>query len=93
MKKVGFIMKNIKKVNGREYEYFYLRRSDRIKGAFKDGKYPKKQINIYNFGNRNKAISQLVEWEHDINEMPEKLREMGYSLEDVLFWKKQILNK
>lgn len=86
MKKVGFIIKNVKRVNGKEYEYFYLRRSDRLRNQ-------KKETNLYSFGNRQKALSLLNEWEQDIESLPETLKDWGYDVEDVKKWKEEVESK
>lgn len=93
MNKVGYLIKHSVTVNGKDYEYFYLRRSDRIKGAAKNGKYPKTQINLFNFGNKKKTILQLEQWENDISQMPNSLKNLGYDLEDVKKWKSQLDDK
>lgn len=86
MKKVGFIIKTGREVNGKRYEYFHLRRSDRLN---------KKKIDttLYNFGNKEKALSRLKEWENDISKLPTELKEWGYNLEDVAKWKNDIESK
>lgn len=86
MKKVGFIIKISKKVNEKQYEYFHLRRSDRINKK-------KRDTNLYNFGNREKALALLKEWENEIDKFPKDLRNLGYSLEDVKKWKEDIESK
>jgi len=93
LKKVGFIIKNTKKANGKEYEYFYLRKIERLKGVIVNGNYAKKQENLYSFGNREKALKTIKEWESNIKKLPLSLSEMGYSYEDVKRWKEQILSK
>jgi len=92
VKRVGYIVRNIKKVNGKEYEYFYLRRSDRVKSGIR-GKYPDKQTILHSFGNRKKALSQLEVWKNNIEELPDSLKDWGYSLEDVMKWESEIESK
>jgi|GEM_PF-3817253 len=84
MKKVGFIVKNTKRVNGKEYEYFYLRRSDRLKDPNEGRK--KKETNLYSFGNRNKTLELLNLWNKNSNNIPDELIDLGYNSEDVKKW-------
>lgn len=88
MKKVGFIVKNTKRVNGKEYEYFYLRRSDRLKDENKGRR--KKETNLYNFGNRFKTLELLNLWNKDSENLPEELVNLGYNSEDVKKWIEEV---
>ncbi|MGE7191985.1 hypothetical protein [Lysinibacillus fusiformis] len=90
MKQVGYIIRHLKIKNGKEYEYFYLRRSDRFKTS---GESKEKRTYLYSFGNRKKALAQLDSWENDLGIIPKELTELGYSLEDVKKWKQEIESK
>ena len=89
MKKVGYIIRHIKLINGKEYEYFYLRRSDRTKMQGKT----EKQTYLYSFGNGKKALSLLKKWQDNINHFPEELKDLGYDLSDVKKWQEEIERK
>jgi len=91
MKKVGFIVKNTKRVNGKEYEYFYLRRSDRLKDKMQGRK--KKETNLYNFGNRNKTLELLNSWDENSKNLPLELVDLGYNSEDVKKWIEEVMNR
>lgn len=88
MQKVGFIVKNTKKVKDKEYEYFYLRRSDRLKSENYNRK--KKDTNLYSFGNKKKALDLLNSWSNDENKIPKVLIDLGYNSEDVKKWLEEI---
>lgn len=83
MAKTGFIVKNVSK--GREY--FYLRKSIRVKNNVVNKK------NLFSFGSRKKAIENLNEWKNDISKMPNELKKLGYDLEDIDNWINQIESK
>ena len=85
MSKIGFIIK----VKARGKEYFYLRKSERTR----EDKSVKRDSNIFAFGQRDKAIETLKDWENDINSMPIKLKDLGYDLEDISAWIEQIESK
>lgn len=91
VQKVGFIVKNIKKVKDKEYEYFYLRRSDRLKSEDQNRK--KKDTNLYSFGNKNKALDLLNSWNKDENKIPQSLIDLGYNSEDVKKWLEEVENR
>jgi hypothetical protein len=91
MKKVGFIVKNTKRVNGKQYEYFYLRRSDRLKVNNHTRK--KIESNLYNFGNRKKTLDLLNSWNKDENKIPQVLIDLGYNSEDVKKWLEEVENR
>jgi hypothetical protein len=82
MNKIGFVVK----VKAKNKEYFYLRRS------FWEDKQPKNK-NVFSFGNREKAISNLSLWKENIEMLPGELKEMGYNLEDVNKWLEEIKDK
>lgn len=84
MAKTGFIVKNVSK--GREY--FYLRKSIRVKTNNVVNK-----KNLFSFGSRKKAIENLNEWLNDVSKMPSELKNLGYDLEDVKIWIEQIESK
>ncbi|WP_256816686.1 hypothetical protein [Cytobacillus sp. Bac17] len=85
MSKTGFLVK----VSSKGREYFYLRKSERLK----ENKAVKRDRNIYSFGTRSKAIENLQDWQRDIEKMPNDLKILGYDREDVLSWIEQIENK
>lgn len=80
--KIGFIIK----VKSKGREYFYLRKS-----IWEDNK--SKNKNIFSFGIREKAIKDLNNWQNDISRMPKELKNMGYNLNDVKIWIKEIEHK
>jgi hypothetical protein len=82
MNKIGYITK----IKSRGKEYFYLRKSIR-----KSDSIEKKQI--YSFGSREAALTNLKNWKENIEILPQELKELGYSLSDVLSWIEQIENK
>lgn len=85
MSKTGFLVK----VSSKGREYFYLRKSERLK----ENKAVKRDRNVYSFGTRSKAIENLQDWKRDIEKMPNDLKILGYDREDVLSWIEQIENK
>lgn len=91
MQKVGFIVKNTNRVKNKEYEYFYLRRSDRLKSEDQNRK--KKDTNLYSFGNKKKALDLLNSWNKDENKIPKVLIDLGYNSEDVKKWLKEVESK
>lgn len=82
MNKVGYITK----IKSRGKEYFYLRKSIRKLNSIE-----KKQI--YSFGSREDALKNLDNWKINIEFLPQELKDLGYSLEDVLYWIEQIEKK
>jgi hypothetical protein len=85
MKKTGFLVK----VRAKNKEYFYLRKAERLK----EDKSIKRDKNIYSFGSQEKAMENLLMWKNDITNLPGKLKDLGYELEDVLSWIEQIESK
>lgn len=82
MDKTGFVVK----VMSKNREYFYLRRSFR-----KDNRPQNK--NIFSFGNKEKALKNLIEWKNDFNKIPIELKGLGYDSKDISDWIDQIENK
>jgi hypothetical protein len=82
MNKVGYITK----IKSRGKEYFYLRKSIRKLNSIE-----KKQI--YSFGSRESALTNLRIWKENIESLPQELKNLGYSFDDVLYWIEQIENK
>lgn len=82
MSKIGFIIKNKSRGN----EYFYLRKSIRVKDQVM-------KKNVYSFGIRSKAIALINEWLIDFTKFPKELLDLGYDENDVSKWLEQIKNK
>ncbi|MEF7566323.1 hypothetical protein V4V35_25370 [Bacillus infantis] len=84
MNNVGFIIKN--RSHGKEY--FYLRKSVRIKNS--SGESVPRNVNIFSFGTREKALEDLNRWKNGSDELPLKLQQLGYGKNDVEFWINEI---
>lgn len=83
MAKIGFIVR----VRAKGKDYFYLRKSIRDKNDLI------RKEKIFSFGNREKAIRRLQDWQSDIDHMPKELINLGYDLDDVQVWLNEINSK
>lgn len=74
-KKIGYLSKN----KSKGITYIYLRKSEREKDLVK-------KKNLYSFGRMPQALEDMYTWREQPEKFPEKLKELGYNLEDLQEW-------